>query len=77
MDKLERLLHKAKLKTTPKLSVTQKALLNNPYVGMSFEDLLDYLSGDNYRAPPLRTWEWTQYLCALMSAPHTGGGLIE
>jgi|GEM_PF-1814956 len=77
MEKIERLLLKAKTKTEPKLTTTQKALQNNPYVGISFEELLDYMSGDNYRAPPMHTWEWTQYMCALMESQMTGAGLIE
>lgn len=68
MDKIDRLLLKAK----PKRTVQDILSENNPYMGKPFHSLLDYLSGDNYRAPEMHTREWEKFMYALMSAPHTG-----
>jgi hypothetical protein len=30
--------------------------------------LLDYLDGENYRAPDMGTWVWEQFMWAMMNA---------
>lgn len=76
MDKLNKLIDQAKKQLDPQ--GVRGLQINNPYIGQSFENLLDYLSGENYRAPDKPSHEWDQYMWALMSAPHDGSGdLIE
>jgi len=67
MNRIDKLIEKVKPS-----SVSNRLEVDNPYIGKSFEELTDYLSGDNYRAPEMRTWEWTQFMHALMIAPHEG-----
>ena len=64
------MINQARKKMDPK---GVKALkVNNPYIGMSFENLLDCLSSDNYRAPAKPSFEWDQFMWALMNAPRNG-----
>ena len=69
MDRIDRLILKAK----PKPSLNDKLEKDNPYIGMNSNDLLDYMSGDNYRAPEMGTIEWTKFIYALMHSPSVGG----
>ena len=69
MAQSDRLIKKAK----PKPTIQDKLKENNPYLGKSDEELLDYLSGDNYRAPEKNTRAWEKFMFALISAPHKGG----
>lgn len=59
-------------KAKPKPTLQQKIEENNPYLSMSYEELTDYLSGDNYRAPNKWTWEWEQFIWAMMKARSDG-----
>lgn len=71
MNKVDSLIKKV----VPKKSLQDELSVNNPYIGKSCDELLDYMSGDNYRAPPMRTWEWTQFMFAMMHA--SGAGLRD
>lgn len=64
MDRIDRLLEKAR----PKPSLLDKLGMDNPYMGKTSDELLDYLSGDNYRAPEMRTSEWNKYIYAVVHA---------
>ncbi|MGF7145954.1 hypothetical protein HNQ56_004402 [Anaerotaenia torta] len=53
-------------------------MVSNPYIGKGYEELLDYLSAANYRAPGKPSHEWDQFMYALISAPRYGSGdLLE
>ena len=41
---------------------------NNEYLGKSKEELLDYMSGNNYKAPSMHTPEWNKFMWALINA---------
>jgi len=73
---VDRLIQQAKEQKDPK---GLKALdVNNPYIGKSFEELLDYLDGNDYRAPEKPSFEWDQFMWALIGAPKDGSrDLIE
>lgn len=64
MNRIDRLLRKAK----PALTVGDRLSKDNPYTGENFEELLDYLDGENYRAPDMGTWAWEQFMWAMMNA---------
>ena len=69
MDKIDRLMRKVK----PKQSIQGKLQKDNPYLGKSGTELLDYLSGDNYRAPEKESKEWAKFMYALCHASGEGG----
>lgn len=69
MDRVDRLLMKAKPKKKPWKLLEE----DNPYLGKTADELLDYLSGDNYRAPEMRTREWNKFMYALVYAESVGG----
>lgn len=68
MDRIDRLLNKAK----PKLTICEQLATDNPYIGKTDAELLDYLSGDNYRAPEMRTTAWNKFIYALIHSRTTG-----
>lgn len=68
MNRLDRLMIKAK----PKPTLQHRLAEDNPYLSMSFEELTDYMSGENYRAPAMGTWEWEQFIWAMMQAYSDG-----
>lgn len=72
MDRLDRLL----LKARPKPTLLDELEENNPYMGKSSDELLDYMDGNNYRAPDMKTPEWGKFMHALVHAVCVGG-LIE
>lgn len=72
MDRLDRLLIKATPKTEPWMRLQQ----SNPYIGKTCDELLNYLSGDNYRAPEMNTLEWGKFMYALIHSESVGG-LLE
>lgn len=72
MDKLDRLL----LKARPKQSVRDILSEDNPYMSKSFDELLDYMSGDNYHAPEMHTREWDKFIYAMVSVPKYGEGEV-
>lgn len=41
---------------------------DNEYLGKSKDELLSYMSGNDYRAPSMHTQEWNKFLWALMRA---------
>ena len=57
-------------KVKPKPTLHDRMKENNPYFGKTSSELLDYLSGDNYRAPEKGTPSWRKFMYALMHAPH-------
>lgn len=65
MDRVDRLMKRAK----PKPTLDDKLRKDNSYLGISSWELLEYLSGDNYRAPQMRTWEWEQFMYAMIHPP--------
>lgn len=67
MTKVDSLIQKAERKLKPE--IYEKLLIDNPFVGKAFSELLDYMSGDNYKAPEMHTPEWGKYIAALMNAP--------
>ncbi len=69
MDKIDRLIEKA----TSKTRLFDRLETDNPYLGKTDAELLDYLSGENYRAPDMRTTAWSKFIYALMHARSTGG----
>lgn len=68
MDKLDRLLERA-----AGSKYLRQLGQDNPYVGKGSDELLDYLSGDDYRAPEMGTQGWDQFMYALIHAPSVGG----
>lgn len=44
MKRIDQLIEKARERAEPKLTPWEKAMRDNPYVNMSFNDLLDLLS---------------------------------
>lgn len=68
MNKIDRLIMKAR----PKPSLSDRLKIDNPYMGKTFEELILYLSADNYIAPEMQTFQWSQFVFALMSAPSDG-----
>lgn len=72
MDRIDRLI----AKVVPKPSPIERLKEDNPYIDKSCDELLDYMSSDNYRAPPMRTPEWDKFIFALMHA-ESNGGLTE
>lgn len=69
MDRIDRLL----LKAIPRPTPVQRLQKDNPYIGKSRDELLDYLSGDNYRAPEMHTPEWDRFIYAVVHAGNIGG----
>ncbi|MEE0203510.1 MAG: hypothetical protein U0I51_23595 [Muricomes sp.] len=69
MDRIDRLIVRA----TPKPSILDRLSIYNLYLGKSCNELLDYLSGDNYRAPDMKTPEWDKFMYALVHAASDGG----
>lgn len=69
MDRIDRLIAKA----VPKPSKIDRLRVDNPLMGKSSDELLDYLSGDNYRAPDMKTPEWDKFMYALVHAASDGG----
>lgn len=67
MNRIDRLLKKAK----PKPSLVDRLKQNNPYMGKSCDELLDYMSEKNYRAPEKGTKEWNQFIFALTQSYST------
>jgi len=67
MNRIDKLIEKVKPS-----SALDRLEIDNPYIGKRFEELTDYLSGDNYRALEMRTWEWTQFMHVMMTAPSYG-----
>lgn len=41
---------------------------DNEYLGKFKEELLDWMSGNNYRAPLMHTPEWNKFIWALINA---------
>lgn len=68
MDRIDRLLNKAK----PKPTICEILAKDNPYLGKTEADLLNYLSRDNYRAPDMHTTAWSKFMYALMYARSAG-----
>ncbi len=66
MDKIDRLMRKVK----PKPTICERLEKDNPYLGKTDAEILDYLSGDNYHAPDMRTREWDKFMYALIHATH-------
>ncbi len=69
MDRIDRLLLKAAPKDTP----WQRLQKDNPYLGKTSLELLEYLDGDNYRAPDMGTQEWGKFMYALVHSESVGG----
>lgn len=69
MDRVDRLIAKA----IPKPTLIERLQQNNPYIGKTSDELLDYMSADNYRAPNMRTPEWNQFIYAVVHAESVGG----
>ena len=69
MDKIDRLIVKAMSKTR----LFDGLEKDNVYLGQTDEELLDYLSGENYRAPEMRTLAWDKFMYALIHSRTTGG----
>ena len=66
MDRLDRLIMKAK----PALTPLQRLGLDNQYIGKSFDELLDMLTpaGTNGEtAPEMRTADWGKFMYALVN----------
>lgn len=74
MKQIERLIQRAAQK---KETLSNNLDFDNPYMGMSSEALLDYLDGDNYKAPEMGTLEWSKYMLALMAASSDGSRELE
>lgn len=68
MSKIDKLLEKARGKT----NLFDRLEQDNPYIGKTFEELTDMLSGDHYTAPPMRTREWDKFMYAMMHAVNCG-----
>ena len=67
MDKLDRLI----LKARPRLTPMQQLAVDNPYFGKSSEELLDMMcpvSPGGYQAPEMRTPEWAKFMYALVNS---------
>lgn len=66
MKNIDNLIKKAKEQLNPKgiLSLNK----DNEYLGKSKAELLDYMSGDNYKAPSMHTLEWNKFMWALINA---------
>lgn len=69
LDRIDRLL----LRATPKPTPLQLLQQDNPYMGKSCEELLDYMSGDDYRAPYIGAPGWNMFIYALVHSASTGG----
>ena len=67
MNKIDRLIEKAMGRT--------RLEDDDPYLGKTDAELLDYLSGENYRAPAMHTLEWSKFMYALIHAPHEDNGI--
>lgn len=68
MNRIDRLIMRAQ----PKPTIQNKLEENNPYIGSSFNELLDYLCPDSKgecRTPERHTDDWHKYMWALMDAP--------
>ena len=75
MQKLDRLIYRAKKQAEPKGE--ELYTRDNPYLQMSYESLVRLMDGQNYSAPERHSFAWKQYMYALMHAEISGGGLIE
>ena len=67
MDRLDKLILKAK----PKLTPVQRLAVDNPYLGKTFDELLDMMCSETpggYQAPEMRTPEWQKYMYALVNS---------
>lgn len=69
MQRIDKLL----IKVIPKPTPLQKLEQDNIYLGKSCNELLDYLSGDSYRAPDMRTTEWDKFIYAVIQAKSVKG----
>lgn len=69
MSKIDRLIEKAMGRTR----LFDKLVDDNPYLGKTDAELLDYLSGENDRDPDMHTTAWSKFIYALMHARSTGG----
>lgn len=69
MDRIDKLL----LRAVPKPTPLQRLQYDNPYMGRGCNELLDYLSGDNYQAPEMETPEWNKFIYAVVHAVSVGG----
>ena len=66
MDRLDRLILKAK----PKLTPVQLLAVDNLYLGKSFDELLDMLCPESVgeeKAPEMRTPDWGKFMYALVN----------
>ena len=67
MDRVDKLIMRAK----PKLTPVQLLTIDNPYIGKSFEELLDMLCPETpggYQAPQIRTPEWNKFMYAMLDS---------
>lgn len=62
MDRIDRLLMRAK----PRIQPWQRLKQDNPYSKLYHDELLEYLDGENYRAPEMGTTEWNKFIYALV-----------
>lgn len=61
------------MKAMSKADPWERIQQNNTYMGKTCDELLSYLSGDNYCAPEMRTPEWNKFIFALVHAESVGG----
>lgn len=66
MRSIDSLIKKAKVQLDPKGIANLNE--DNEYLGKSKSVLLDYMSGDNYKAPSMNTPEWNKFIWALINA---------
>ena len=71
MDRITKLLNKAK----PKRTLSEWLEKDNPYLGKTDAALLEYLDGNNYRAPEMHTVAWEKFMYALIHAEHEDNGI--
>lgn len=67
MDRLDKLILKAK----PKLTPVQRLAVDNPYLGKTFDEMLDMMSPGNAegcQAPEMRTPDWAKFMYALVNS---------
>ena len=64
--KIDSLIKRAKEHLDPQgISVLKE---DNEYLGKSKEELLSYMSAEDYKAPSIHTQQWNKFIWALMNA---------
>lgn len=72
MDRVDRLI----MKVVPKPSLQDRLSAGNPYLGKPCMELLDLMcpeSPGGYQAPEMRTFEWSQFIYAVICSAGNGG----